>query len=76
MHTHSGIALPRELLSQGDCVFRFRQIGAGDEQFTDSRVARAGQDGGEVVVVGFFAVVSAAEDGVGEVDADLSLDVI
>lgn len=51
----------------------FFEVGACDEEFADVGGAGAGQDVGEVVFVGAFAVVDAGEDGVGEVDADLFL---
>ena len=54
-----------------DGVAALFEVRAGDHEFADAGVAGAGEDVGEVVGVGAFAVVDAGEDGVREVDAYL-----
>lgn len=49
------------------------EAGAGHDELGASDVGGALDDAGEVVGMAGFAMVSAAEDGVGEVDADLDV---
>lgn len=49
------------------------EAGAGHDELGAPDVGGALDDAGEVVGMAGFAVVSAAEDGVGEVDADLDV---
>ena len=71
MHADGGVAETWEFLCEFEGVFAFFEIRAGDHHFGDAGCEGAGDDVLEVIFVGFFAVVHAAEDWVGEVDADL-----
>ena len=52
-------------------VFGLCEVGAGDHEFLAARVEGALDDVVKVILVALLVMVDAAEDGVGEVDADL-----
>ena len=52
-------------------MFGLCEVGAGDHEFLATRVEGALDDFFKVIFVALLVVIDAAEDGVGEVDADL-----
>lgn len=66
-----GVADGGVLLCDGNRVLGFDQIGACYHELLTADGKGAVDDSVEIIFVCFFAVIDAAKDGVGEVDADL-----
>jgi hypothetical protein len=73
VHAYRCVAEAWMLFCDFDGVFGFGEVGACDHEFLDAGGEGALEDGGEVGGVALGAVVEAAEDGVGEVYADLGV---
>lgn len=71
MDADCGVAGRWVLRGNGDGVLRFEEVRAGYHHLRAADGDGAGDDVGEVILVGLFGVVYAAVYGVGEVDAYL-----
>ena len=71
MHAYGGVYHSWVGLGQLDGLSRFRQVGAGDDEFLTPGGARALDHEGEVGGVALRAVVETRVDWIGQVDAYL-----